>query len=70
MTDHRKHSEESYRIHAQLSSAPCPVEGGCGGSCKTVHPRGIVLLPSGGWKPVPPAEPFIAAMREGTPEIG
>ena len=52
-----KHSAWSADFHANRGSnlLPCPVEGGCGGDCKQVHPRGIVMEASGGWHPVPPA---------------
>ncbi len=69
MSEHSKHSRLSQEIHAQLSTFPCPVEGGCGGNCRTVHPRGIVLRADGSWHAVPPAPETIFPTIEGTPEL-
>lgn len=51
-------SKWSQEFHAARGdvSLPCPVEGGCGGICKQVHPRGIVIDAAGHWKPVPVVE--------------
>jgi hypothetical protein len=48
-------SKWSQEFHAARASnlLPCPVEGGCGGDCMAIHPRGIVVEASGGWHPVP-----------------
>lgn len=47
-------------FHANRSSNTpnqCPVEGGCGGDCMAVHPRGIVVDAAGRWRAVPPINP-------------
>ena len=62
MNSGNKHqSEWSQNFHAGRSAnlLPCPVDGGCGGDCKTIHPYGIGVKASGQWYVKPaPAEPL------------
>lgn len=55
MSEHARHSRLSQKMAAQHTTAPCPVEGGCGGNCATVHPRGIILTATG-WRPMSPLD--------------
>lgn len=50
-----EHSRWSQELHANLGSnvIPCPVDGGCGGDCRKVHPRGIVVDAADRWYPLP-----------------
>lgn len=66
MSEHSKHSRLSQELHAGLTTAPCPVDGGCGGNCKTVHPRGIAIRGDGSWYAVPPVPETVHPMKMGT----
>lgn len=58
-TGNKHQSEWSQAFHASRMApgTVCPVEGGCGGDCRQVHPRGIILHASGSWSAVPPFDP-------------
>lgn len=66
MSEHSRHSKFSQELHAGLAAMPCPVGGGCGGNCKTVHPRGIVIRPDGSWYAVLPMPETVTPMKMGT----
>lgn len=59
-TGNAHQSKWSAEFHAGRSSntvSQCPVEGGCGGDCMAIHPRGIVVDAAGRWRAVPPVSP-------------
>ncbi len=53
-----KQSAWSQEFHAARGDIglPCPAPGGCGGNCKQIHPRGVVITAAGGWYAVPVVE--------------
>lgn len=58
----------SQNFHAARGnvSLPCPAAefGGHTGTCKEAHPRGITVLPSGGWKATPAGDGWSPTMVE------
>lgn len=66
-TGNAHQSKWSAEFHSTRPSMPRPVPDGCGGDCRVIHPRGIVLLASGGWEPMPAFNPddLVPGTKEG-----